>query len=173
MLQLIIVECMGLRKKLTQVRKELSLVRGGGNNMKHQNTRLESEGAEFLVLGHLLILGIPAYKAYTNMPGHDLEVTNPGKGVSARISVKSRWRTTATGFIIKDFDCEFVVVAKLNRGSKDGSGEIKSPQFFILPVDIVRNVPRDKSFNKIPFGKIPNFESYENGWDLIKEFLKL
>ncbi len=39
----------------------------------------------------------------------------------------------ATGFIIKDFDCDFVVVVKLNRGSKDGSGKVLPPEFFILP----------------------------------------
>ena len=30
---------------------------------KRQNTKLESEGAEFLVLGNLLIEGISTYKA--------------------------------------------------------------------------------------------------------------
>jgi hypothetical protein len=30
--------------------------------MPRQNTRLESEGAEFLVLGQLSIAGIPTYK---------------------------------------------------------------------------------------------------------------
>ena len=32
--------------------------------MPRQDTTLESEGAEFLVLGQLLIEGIPAYEAY-------------------------------------------------------------------------------------------------------------
>jgi hypothetical protein len=47
--------------------------------MKRQNTRLESQGAEFLVLGHLLMLGIPAFKNYTNMPGYDVVVAYPDK----------------------------------------------------------------------------------------------
>lgn len=40
--------------------------------MPRLDTRLESEGAEFLVLGQLLIARIPTYKTYTNMPGWDL-----------------------------------------------------------------------------------------------------
>ena len=30
--------------------------------MPRQNTRLEAEGAEFLLLGHLLVEGLQAYK---------------------------------------------------------------------------------------------------------------
>ena len=44
---------------------------------KKQDTKLESEGAEFLVLGHLLIESIAAYKAYINFPGYDLTAVNP------------------------------------------------------------------------------------------------
>jgi hypothetical protein len=36
---------------------------------KRLDTRLESEGAEFLVLGNLLIAGIEATKAYRNLKG--------------------------------------------------------------------------------------------------------
>ena len=35
-----------------------------------QDTMLESEGAEFLVLGNLLLAGINAFKAYVNFPGY-------------------------------------------------------------------------------------------------------
>ena len=84
--------------------------------MARRSTRLESEGAEFLVLGQLLIRGMGAYKAYTNMPGYDVVAVDPDRDRVARISVKSRWTTDATGFIINNFNCDFVVVAKLNRG---------------------------------------------------------
>lgn len=40
--------------------------------MPRLDTSLESSGAEFLVLGHLLVEGIQAFKAYTNFPGYDL-----------------------------------------------------------------------------------------------------
>ena len=56
------------------------------------------------VLGNLLIKGIPAYKSYTNMPGHNLIAANAEKNLSARIQVKSRWKTNAEGFIIKSFE---------------------------------------------------------------------
>lgn len=45
--------------------------------MPRLDTKLESTGAEFLVLGNLLLQRIPTYKTYTNMPGYDLIATNP------------------------------------------------------------------------------------------------
>ena len=42
--------------------------------MPRQSTKLESEGAEFLVLGYLLVEGLQAYKMYVNMPGYDVLV---------------------------------------------------------------------------------------------------
>jgi len=102
--------------------------------MPRQNTTLESEGAEFMVLGNLLIQGISAYKTYTNMPDYDLIATNPEKNTSARIQVKSRWKTKPEGFIIKNFDCDFVVIVKRNRGSKDGNLEILPPEYIVMPV---------------------------------------
>ena len=66
---------------------------------KKQDTKLESEGAEFLVLGLLLIEGIASYKAYINFPGYDLTAVNPETKRVARIQVKSRWAT--------DYDTSF------------------------------------------------------------------
>ena len=102
--------------------------------MAKLDTRLELEGAEFLVLGQLLIHKIAAYKTYTNMPGYDLVATNPENNTSTKIQVKSRWATKSNGFPIKNFECDFVVVALLNRGSKDGKKEVLPPEFFVLPV---------------------------------------
>jgi hypothetical protein len=142
-----------------------------GGRMARQNTRIESEGAEFLVLGQLLIAGIPTYKSYTNMPGYDLVATNPEANTSARISVKSRWKTKAEGFIIKNFDCDFVVIARLNRGSKDGRSEVLAPEFFVLPVEVVRAAPRTDGWGKIAFNGIQDLEQYRDGWYLISAFL--
>jgi len=69
-------------------------------NEKRQDTKLESEGAEFLVLGNLLIEGISCFKAYINFPGYDLVAVNPDKSKTAKIQVKSRW---ATKFPYKKF----------------------------------------------------------------------
>src|SRR5690348_17990101 len=86
-----------------------------------QNTKLESEGAEFLVLGNLLIVGISCFKAYVNFPGYDLVAINPEKSKSARIQVKSRWATNYDkSFPIKNFECDFVVHVALNRGFRFG-----------------------------------------------------
>lgn len=139
--------------------------------MPRQDTRLESEGAEFLVLGQLLIAGISANKSYRNTPGYDLVATNPEGNSSARISVKSRWKTKAEGFIINNFNCDFVVIVKLNRGSKDGRAEVLSPEFFVLPVGIVRNVPRTAEWGKVSLRHIPDISDYGDNWQLVRDFL--
>lgn len=140
--------------------------------MARQDTSLESEGAEFLVLGNLLIQGIAAYKTYTNMKGYDLVATNPECNTSARVQVKSRWRTQAPGFIINNFDCDFVVVCRLNRGSKDGRAVVKDPEFFVFPIDVLKTFPRSEGWGKIMLRSIADLESYRNRWDLVREFLK-
>lgn len=138
--------------------------------MARLDTRLESEGAEFLVLGHLLVEGLQAHKTYTNMPGYDVLVVNPKTSSQqvARVSVKSRWRIGATGFIIKNFDSDFVVVVKLNR-EKD-KGEVVPPEFFIIPTDALRELNRP-GWGRINFGAIPNFQSYKNEWHQIRDFV--
>lgn len=139
--------------------------------MPRQNTRLEAEGAEFLVLGQLLLNRIATYKTYVNMPGYDLIATEPKRNTSARISVKSRWRTGAPGFLIKTFDCDFVVVALLNRGSADGKKEIKDPEYFVIPASVAKKVHRPGTWGKIYLKDIKNLESYRNSWSLISQFL--
>lgn len=139
--------------------------------MPRQDTKLESEGAEFLVLGQLLIHRIAAYKTYTNMPGYDLVATHPERNTSARIQVKSRWRTKAPGFLISNFDCDFVAVVRLNRGNKDGTGKVLPPEYWVFPVDIVKAARRDRGWRKVFFSKIPDCDSYQERWDLIADFL--
>lgn len=112
-----------------------------------------------------------AYKAYTNMPGYDVVAVDSDRDRIARISVKSHWTTDAAGFIINNFNCDFVVVAKLNRGTNKDSRKVLPPEFFVLPVDVVRNAPRSKGWNRVTFGGIPNFRGYRNRWELIREFL--
>lgn len=114
--------------------------------MSRQNTQLEAAGAEFLVLGNLLIEGISSYKSYLNMKGYDLIAVNPEQNLSVRVQVKSRWKTKAEGFIINNFDCDFVVVVLLNRGEKSSKECVKPPSYFIIPVDVVRAVPRSEGW---------------------------
>jgi hypothetical protein len=141
--------------------------------MARQNTQLESEGAEFLVLGQLLVQGIPSFKAYQGFAGYDLVATNPGTNRAARLQVKSRWRTGAEGFIIKRFDCDFVVVVLLNRGSKDGAGVVKPPQFFVVPVKVIEAAAGASKSNwgKISWKQIEGFKDYEDRWHLVEDFL--
>ena len=137
--------------------------------MTRLNTTLESKGARFLVLGHMLIQGIDASMASENMSGYDLVATHSDSNSSARIQVKSRWRTGAPKFIIKSYDCDFVVAVKLNRGMKDGTGEVLDPEYFVFPIDVIKKV-NAKSGN-VHFKQIPNIESYRNQWDLIEDYL--
>src|SRR5207248_10556195 len=83
-----------------------------------RDTRLEAEGAEFLVLGSLLAEGIPAWKAYTNFPGYDILAGDINNQRICRIQVKSRFVTGAAGFPISNLDCDFVCFVRLNRGSR-------------------------------------------------------
>ncbi len=141
--------------------------------MARLDTRLESEGAEFLVLGQLLLERIPAYKTYTNMPGYDLVATNPEQNSSAKIQVKSRWRTGAPGFPIRNFGCDFVVFCRLNRGSKAGTGKVCPPEYFVLPVAVVRGVwDEHDPWGKVYLRAIQDADQYRDRWDLVRAFLQ-
>lgn len=147
--------------------------------MAKQNTKLESEGAEFLVLGLMLIEGIPCYKAYINFPGYDLVAFNSSTGKISRLQVKSRWATNYDkSFPIKNFDCDFVIHVALNRGysfgrkATEADSGIKSPEFYVFPVDVVRNAQYSNSnWGKIRITKINDFHVYKENWKLIKSFL--
>ncbi len=146
---------------------------------KRQDTKLESEGAEFLVLGHLLVEGVACYKSYVNYPGFDLIAVNYKTGKSARIQVKSRWATDYDkSFPIKNFDCDFVVHVALNRGirfrktKKATSETIKVIEYFVFPTALVEAARNDKSkWGKVRITDIPNYQSYLNDWSLISKFL--
>jgi len=142
-----------------------------------KDTKLESEGAEFLVLGKLLLEKITAFKTYTNFPGYDLIATNAENNTSARIQVKSRYQTNWDGFIINNFNCEFVVFVALNRGysipRKNGDTGIKEPEFYIFPISYIMQV-RDPNneWGKIVRNRLIDFERYKEQWVLIQSFLE-
>ena len=145
------------------------------------NTRLESEGAEFLVLGQLLITGVEATKAYRNFEGFDLYAVNPDAGRSCRIQVKSRWATDYDGgFPIRNFDCDFVVLVALNRGyrysrkSRPNDDGIRDPDSYVFPVEVVRGAQRpDASWGKVYMRHMDEPEQYRDRCDLIHRFLGL
>lgn len=145
---------------------------------KKQDTKLESEGAEFLVLGLLLVEGVSAYKAYINFPGYDLTAVNPDTKKVARIQVKSRWATDYdTSFPLKNLGCDFVVHVALNRGYRFGKKKnikdngIKPPTFYIFPVDIIARARNEQGWNKVQIKKVENLDSYIDNWQLIKDYL--
>lgn len=142
-----------------------------------RDTKLESDGAEFLVLGRLLLERIPTFKAYVNYPGYDLVAVNADLNTSARIQVKSRFRTDWDGFIINNFDCDFVVFAALNRGFNQvkSSGEtgVLDPHFFVLPAAWVKEVRDPKNaWGKIVRSRLKGIEEYKDRWELIAKFLE-
>jgi hypothetical protein len=145
--------------------------------MPRQDTKLESEGAEFLVLGQLLIEGIPAYKTYTNLRGYDLVAVWPETNRSARIQVKSRWATDANSFLIKKLDCDFVALVRLNRGYRF-SGEKKraleqkdDPEFYVLPAKDAQARTTTEGWGKIIWRQ-SEFDCYRRDWNLIRNFLQ-
>jgi len=145
-----------------------------------QNTKLESEGAEFLVLGQLLIAGIPAYKAYTNLRGYDIVATWPETNRVARIQVKSRWATTAPHFLIKTVDeCDFVVLVRLNRGSPpwDTAKRVlppQEPEYYVLAAGEAKNLiaQRETGWDKIWWRK-DDFEPHRRHWSIVRKFLRM
>jgi hypothetical protein len=141
-----------------------------------KDTKLESEGAEFLVLGFLLLNKISAFKAYVNFPGYDLIAVDAESNTSARIQVKSRYHTNWDGFIINNFDCDFVVLATLNRGytkrKKIVDSGINDPEFYVMPVSYVKKVrDPDNKWGKIVRKRLTGIEKYKDRWDFISDFI--
>jgi len=144
--------------------------------MARLDTHLETEGAEFLVLGNMLLQKITAFKAYVNHAGYDIIAVNEEKNTSARVQVKSRYQTGWRGFLIKNFDCDFVVLVTLNRGykklKKDGDLGIREPEYFVFEKNIIENLSPRNDWGGIPKSKLKDhLESGKNRWDLIQNFL--
>jgi hypothetical protein len=144
------------------------------------DTKLESEAAEFLVLGRLLLAGISAFKAYVNYPGYDLIATDADIKTSIKIQVKSRYQTDWDGFIIKNPDeskCDFVVFVALNRGfariKRNGDDGVKEPEFYVLPIKYVLQVhDPNNAWGKIVRNRLVGIEEFKNKWQLVAEALR-
>ena len=143
--------------------------------------RLQGEGAEFLVLGQLLIRHINAAKAYTNFPDWDILAFDSEKDRQARIQVKSRYASDSIGFLLKSTNFEFLVVVHLNMGLRYTKGkkfksESDIPQFWVIPQsEVLKCIKNDK--NKygewnMRLSMFPNNAAeFENAWHLVKENL--
>lgn len=142
------------------------------------NSKLEATGAEHLVLGHLLIEGIQSFIAPAGQRDYDIIATNPEANTSCRVQVKSRWATDANlHFFISKFDTDIVVLVRLNRGvryrkARPGDEGARDPDFFILPVEVVRTyVHAGKASSSLRLREVPDYEDYLNRWDLVRKFL--
>jgi hypothetical protein len=151
------------------------------SDRRRLDSRLEAEGAEFLVLAHLLIEGIQAIKAYTRFPGYDLIAADPDNGTSCRIQVKSRWATDYDrGFPLANLDCDFVVLVALNRGFRyhrrkdaDSMDGRRPPELYVFPIDVLRYLVRQSGgWSKVSLRKVSQVDGYLDRWDLIKERLR-
>ena len=152
-----------------------------------------SEGAEYLVMGHLMRRNILTYKAPPMNEGYDLICIHPGprrdgKGSndapSLRIQVKSRYASDcAKAFPIKEdkLDCfDFLVAVFLNvgnflTGDKSGKSGKREPEFYTLPNDFVRrhhDAISDMQKVKL-YGLMDEIEEFKNerGFDLIAKRL--
>jgi len=139
--------------------------------LARSDTTLNSAAAEHLVLGHLLMAGVSAYKAYGNQPGFDLIATNPAEGKTARVQVKSRYPTGAGGFPLRVADgFDFLVFVRLNRGNRRHPMP-SPPIFYVFPSDVIQAAHRPGSFSKVVLRDIPNNDDYRDRWDLIASFL--
>ena len=147
--------------------------------MARLNTSLQSTGAEFLVLGHLLINDIQAYKSYVNHPGYDLMAVNPDNNQACRIQVKSRYATDFDGgFPISNFECDFVVFVALNRGYRYGKAKMEGdtgitpPVLYVFPAEVIQSATKQAArWQKVYLRDIADVSQYLNGWDRIAVFM--
>jgi len=153
---------------------------------KRLETKLFSNGAEFLVMAKLLLTNIQTYKAYVNFEGYDLVCTNPNKGLSAKVQVKSKNFVGDTSFYLNSDDkakSDFYVFAQTNSLKRNGekykiiSDDIIEPKLYVMDYDTVEKHKRidKKGTNWISISKrnISNIDDYLNNWGQIKRFLKM
>jgi hypothetical protein len=149
--------------------------------LKNDNERV---GAEFLVMGLMLVENIMCHKSYFNFPGFDLVALNPRKNKSVKIQVKSRWATDSDRRILmKNFDSDFVAFVQLNRGyryskkhlrRRSNDGGKLAPEVYIFPTRVVRAARiRNSSWGKINLKGIPRFDEYKEDWGSIRKALAL
>lgn len=148
--------------------------------MSRLNSHLHSTGAEFLVLGNLLINGVPSYKAYVNNPSYDIIAMNPDNNLSCRIQVKSRFASDfGGGFLMGKGDFEFLILAALNRGvrysrRKERGDGVKDPIFYVLPRNALPAFAQESvKWKKLFVKDIPDIGKFENNWRLIKDYLRI
>lgn len=153
---------------------------------KRLDTKLFSNGAEFLVMSKLLLTNIQTYKAYVNFEGYDLVCVNPKENLSAKIQVKSKNFLNDTSFYLNSDDkteSDFYVFAQTNSIKKVNEkytiipDSTKEPKLYVLDFATVKQYrKKDKKgtyYISMSNKNIPKIDSYLNNWDQIKFFLNI
>lgn len=139
-----------------------------------------SEGAEFLVIGHLLVENVRSFRAVDNTIGYDLWAVDRHSRVCARLHVTSRWAEDYDqSFPLRGFEYDFLIHVALNRGlrfHKKGLGHAAAsgrPEYFVFPVDVVKDAEaKNDRPNTVALTHISDLDAYRNNWRLIKSFLE-
>lgn len=148
---------------------------------KRFNTKLFSEGAEFLVLSKLLLARIETYKVYENQEGYDLISINAKKNLSAKIQVKSKnFKNDSSFYLNKDskIKSDFYVLAQTNSLTRDYKvipDNESSPNLFVLDLKTVNMYKRidKKGTPYLLLNSLPDKDKYLDDWNKIREFLKI
>ena len=148
---------------------------------KKFNTKLFSEGAEFLVLSKLLLARIETYKAYENQEGYDLIAINAKKNLSAKIQVKSKnFKGDSSFYLNKDYKTksDFYVFAQTNSLTRDYKvipDSESRPNLFVLDLKTVNKYKKidKKGGPYLLLSSLPDKEQYLEDWDQIRKFLKV
>lgn len=150
-----------------------------------------SEGAEILVMGHLMRRNILTYKAPPNNEGYDLICIHPNprhrpaksEFPQVRIQVKSRYATDCDrGFPVKESSFEafdFLIVAFLNIGKffgkHDGTTGIAAPEFYTLSAQFIReHHDASSTWHKVKLRNLTTeIEPFKNeaGFELVAQAL--
>jgi len=142
---------------------------------KRRDTTIESVGAEHLIMGYLMREGIQTYLADQRQEGYDLICVNPLLRKTALVQVKSRWATNCDrGFPLKNTSSDFIAVVFLNYGySGNRIGGKREPEFYIVPTNVCEQYRNPTGWKKVMTKNIPNFDSYKENWQLVKNFIDL
>jgi hypothetical protein len=138
------------------------------------DTQLEHAGAQFLVLGELLVRGVETHKTYLNTTGYDLVASNGEDHRSCRMQVKCQTFADADRSIpLENPHCDFIVVVRLNIGrGKRTKGIDTAREFFIIPTAVAYAAMSDhQTTARFLFDEIDNCKQYQDAWHLISEFL--